>query len=94
MSRRIRPSARKKTLGNVLRSDLSETDKQCIQEVFKKFDERSVGVRCVNCEKWDKSIRFFNSCACSHWSVSKDVLRYTGPDDYCSNGVPLIAKEQ
>lgn len=34
-----RPSARKKTLENVKRSDLSETDKKCIAEVFSRYDE-------------------------------------------------------
>ncbi|MBR3819634.1 MAG: hypothetical protein IKJ41_10905 [Clostridia bacterium] len=38
MSRRIRPSARKKTLHNVMCSALSETDKKCIEEVFEKFE--------------------------------------------------------
>ncbi|MBQ8015665.1 MAG: hypothetical protein IJ264_05725 [Clostridia bacterium] len=38
MSRRIRPSARKKTLHNVMCSALSETDKKCIKEVFEKFE--------------------------------------------------------
>lgn len=38
MSRRIRPSARKKTLHNVMCSALSETDKKCIAEVFEKFE--------------------------------------------------------
>ena len=38
MSGRIRPSARKKTLYNVKCSQLSETDKKCIEEVFGKFE--------------------------------------------------------
>lgn len=38
MSRRIRPSARKKTWHNVMCSELSETDKKCIEEVFEKFE--------------------------------------------------------
>lgn len=40
MSRRIRPSARKKTLHNVMCSSLSETDKKCIEEVFARFDQQ------------------------------------------------------
>ncbi len=39
MSGRIRPSARKKTLNNVMRSNLSITDKGCIEEVFEKFEQ-------------------------------------------------------
>ncbi len=40
MSRRIRPSARKKTMHNVMCSALSETDKKCIEEVFEKFEQQ------------------------------------------------------
>lgn len=39
MSGRIRPSARKKTLHNVMHSNLSITDKGCIDEVFAKFEQ-------------------------------------------------------
>lgn len=38
MSGKIRPSLRKKTLENVRRSALSETDKRCIFEVFQRVD--------------------------------------------------------
>jgi hypothetical protein len=37
MSRRTRPSALKKTFTNVMRSSLSETDKNCVAEVFRTF---------------------------------------------------------
>lgn len=39
MSGKARPSARKKTLQNVKYSALSTTDKNCIEEVFKRYDE-------------------------------------------------------
>jgi DNA-binding XRE family transcriptional regulator len=39
MSGKVRPSARKKTLQNVKLSSLSTTDKNCIEEVFKRYDE-------------------------------------------------------
>lgn len=38
MSGKTRPSLRKKCLQNVLRSDLSWTDKDCIAAVFEKFE--------------------------------------------------------
>lgn len=41
MSGKARPSARKKTLQNVKHSTLSTTDKICIEEVFKRYDEMS-----------------------------------------------------
>lgn len=37
MSRRTRPSALEKTFHNVMNSRLSETDKNCIAEVFRTF---------------------------------------------------------
>ena len=55
MSRRIRPSARKKTLHNVMHSALSETDKKCIEEVFEKFDHRVEVVRCKDCKHRDSA---------------------------------------
>ena len=47
-----------------------------------------VPVKCKYCKKWDKTKRIPGGCACMHWSPSpkpKD-LRYTTPEDYCSNG--------
>ena len=44
MSRRIRPSARKKTWHNVMCSTLSETDKKCIEEVFEKFEQQKAEI--------------------------------------------------
>ena len=41
MPGKTRPSARKKTLQNVKLSSLSTTDKNCIEEVFKRYDEIS-----------------------------------------------------
>ena len=38
MPGKCRPSLRAKTLYNVMRSDLSETDKRCIKAVFERFD--------------------------------------------------------
>lgn len=43
-------------------------------------------VRCKDCEKWDTSNRFLNTCACSRWSQSKSAPRLTKPDDFCSYG--------
>lgn len=39
MSGKTRPCLREKTLENVKRSNLSETDKKCIKEVFKRYEE-------------------------------------------------------
>ena len=41
MPGKTRPSLRAKTLQNVALSNLSLTDKKCIEEVFKKFEELS-----------------------------------------------------
>lgn len=45
MSGKARPSARKKTLFNVMNSELSVSDKKCIEEVFTRYDNR-----CNNCD--------------------------------------------
>lgn len=47
MSGRIRPSARKKTLYNVKCSQLSETDKKCIEEVFGKFEQQKTEIEAL-----------------------------------------------
>lgn len=41
MAGKTRPSLREKTLRNIALSNLSLTDKKCIEEVFKKFEELS-----------------------------------------------------
>lgn len=51
MSGKCRPSLRKKTLENVKRSNLSNTDKECIVEVFERYEIGIVEVvRCRNCK--------------------------------------------
>lgn len=42
MPGKCRPSLRAKTLYNVMRSDLSETDKQCIKAVFERFNAAQI----------------------------------------------------
>lgn len=44
MSGKIRPSLREKTLYNVERCDLSQTDKNCIKQVFNKFEEQQAEI--------------------------------------------------
>ena len=39
MPGKCRPSLREKTLENVKHSELSQTDKDCIAEVFKRYEE-------------------------------------------------------
>ena len=56
MSGRIRPSARKKTLDNVMRSDLSVTDKKCIKEVFERFVQGE-GLRKIAVDLGSRGIR-------------------------------------
>ena len=79
MSRRIRPSARRKTLGNVKYSNLSETDKKCIEEVFEKFNERVAVVKCKDCE-----YLMFSDC---NGECSRGYMGIVSPDDFCSRAV-------
>ena len=65
MAGKTRPSLREKTLQNVALSNLSLTDKQCIQSVFEKFETLSTAdvveeASCKGCISYD---------ACSEWSV-------------------------
>lgn len=49
MSGKCRPSLRKKTLANVVCSNLSTTDKECIKAVFERYTEPKRG-------RWEKSV--------------------------------------
>ena len=49
MSGKCRPSLREKTLANVMRSDLSNTDKKCIVSVFNRFNRI---VYCRDCVRY------------------------------------------
>lgn len=66
-----------------------EQQGQAFLELIKKAPTADVVevVRCKDCQKWDTSKKFINSCACSYWSPSKKDCRFTLPDDFCSNGV-------
>lgn len=76
MSGKARPSLRKKTLENVRFCNLSDTDKKCIFEVFKRYEEVPEIVRCKNCvyANDDGTI-----CRCG-------VGRETTPNGYCDRG--------
>ena len=43
MAGKCRPSLRGKTLANVMYSNLSKTDKDCIKAVFERYEERPKG---------------------------------------------------
>lgn len=81
MPGKCRPSLREKTLANVMRSNLSETDKQCIKNVFERFVDV---VRCKDCKHWD--------CYGGEDSHKGDCLELEGldccmyEDDFCSYG--------
>ena len=66
MAGKTRPSLRAKTLQNVALSNLSLTDKQCIESVFEKFEALSKAdvVEVVRCEK------------CKHLKHTKDHIPY------------------
>ena len=78
MSGRIRPSARKKTLNNVMHSNLSITDKRCIEEVFEKFGQRVEVIRCADCICSEKT-KYKSFIWCSqHLTTMRET-------DYCSH---------
>ena len=71
MPGKCRPSLRKKTLDNVMRSTLSQTDKDCIKAVFERYVEV---VRCGKCEELHREWY----CGLSGMQVDED--------DFCSFG--------
>lgn len=72
MAGKARPSLRKKTLENVMLSNLSKTDKECIKAVF---DEVDGIVRCKECVKYSKEL---GMCRVDGWLWDKN--------DFCSCG--------
>lgn len=79
MPGKCRPSLRKKTLDNVMCSNLSQTDKDCIKAVFERYVEV---VRCEKCKQWSRNIGIADSpnghCFCH------DIE--TNGYDFCSYG--------
>lgn len=75
MPGKCRPSLRKKTLDNVMCSNLSQTDKDCIKAVFERYVEV---VRCKNCEYHilDDDV----DCLCTYFG------KYTRYEDFCPYG--------
>lgn len=61
MSGKCRPSLRGKTLHNVMRSALSNTDKECVKAVFEKFE----GMVEVKHGRWIEDGYYDKSCVCS-----------------------------
>lgn len=84
MAGKIRPSLRAKVLNNVLvRSNLSNTDKQCIERVFEQYKRLSQSdmvqvIRCRDCIFWEQ---------CDEDNISPAMGRCElrdGVDDCCT----------
>ena len=89
MAGKTRPSLLKKTLENVETSDLSNTDKKCIKQVFEAFSEV---VRCKDCKH-----RETDACPMYHeeyvdWDddgyLETDIIIHDATEDnsFCSHG--------
>lgn len=86
MPGKCRPSLRAKTLDNVMRSNLSTTDKECIKAVFDLNDvlqrrEVEPVVRCKDCVHWTKAkvnSKGFLICPASGLAIMAT--------DFCSKG--------
>ena len=81
MSGKARPSLRQKTLANVMRSGLSNTDKKCIVSVFKRFDKI---VYCKDCIRYYQDTHYcieHNAGYCGFDNVIKSKMHY------CADGV-------
>ena len=78
MAGKARPSLRKKTLENVMLSNLSKTDKECIKAVF---DEVDGIVRCKECKDYE-----YGECVCQYKAMSDGAHYYPDEDDFCNYG--------
>lgn len=66
MAGKTRPSLMAKTLTNVALSNLSLTDKKCIEEVFKKFEVlTSADVVEVKHGKWIYNVKYYSCSICA-----------------------------
>ena len=83
MSGKCRPSLRKKTLANVMRSPLSITDKECVKAVFEKF-ENMVEVRHGQwIEHYAYECWHYDCPFCDDGYATKE--RDITPPNYCPN---------
>lgn len=81
MAGKARPSLRKKTLGNVMLSNLSNTDKECIKAVFEEADGI---VRCKDCKHFTAKEGYeYIGGFCN---VTDVVTHGRRADAYCSMG--------
>ena len=87
MAGKTRPSLRAKTLMNVATSNLSMTDKKCIESVFAKFDAMSkadvveIPCRCNECKLFvenKEALVTYCTRECKNLTVN--------PSDFCSYG--------
>ena len=62
MGGKCRPSLRAKTLENVKRCNLSETDKDCIKAVFELAEQQQAEIEWLETEK-DNLIKTYAECA-------------------------------
>lgn len=79
MPGKCRPSLREKTLANVMRSNLSETDKACIKAVFERYVDV---VRCKDC----KYYTYERGCPLRESGYFCDGKMLPRENDFCSYG--------
>lgn len=73
MSGKTRPSLRQKILENVKHSNLSETDKKCIEEVFKQYEEMLMNTREISCDDCHREYifeKYIKSGRAEHYRAS------------------------
>jgi len=88
MSGKASPSLRRKTLYNVERCNLSMTDKNCIREVFERYENRVEVVRCEKCKYYEK-LEYPILESKLHGTCTYRPMGYcvTESTDYCSHGI-------
>ena len=96
MAGKTRPSLRTKTLQNVDHSNLSITDKECIHQVFERYEKLTtadvVEVKHGEWVKTDRGIRtnvntgqpmrvYYCDCSCCGWHTGHQGIEFK----YCPN---------
>jgi len=70
MAGKCRPSLREKTLANVMRSNLSDTDKACVKNVFERFVDVVRCQECIHAELFERNCEL-NTTAYMHCKLGR-----------------------
>ena len=89
MTGKCRPSLRKKTLRNVMLSNLSVTDKECILAIFERYEAKE-----ERHGRWTMSSNNPDKIICTNCNIGFYVWKHEAKDfNYCPNCGTLMDLE-